>query len=254
MLPMKEMVLWLGEEMHNYYCSIFCSFYKAEKFISEYLENAIEQSIFDKIELILINCASPENEEQYILPVINKYPNIKYHKLETDPGLYAAWNIAIKKCSAQIIGNWNVDDRKNKDGLEILLRQFDKDPDLDLVYGFTYISRIANEKYIDNPYNEIYPYLPHSLENLLRNNSPHCMPLWKKSIHDRVGYFDETYKTAADGDLWLRCAVSGCTIKMINHPVGLYYENPQGRSTNPETLQQMVEEVQGMRSKYIKYL
>ena len=240
--------------MNNYRCSVFCSFYQGQKFIKSYLENILEQSIFSQIEFILLNCNSPEDEEKYILSFTKQYENIKYHKLDKDPGLYAAWNFAINLCSANIIGNWNVDDRKNRDGLEILLHQFDKDPELDLVYGFTYVSRTANEKYIDNSYNEIYPYLPHSLPDLLKNNSPHCMPLWRKRIHDKVGYFDESYKTAADGDLWLRCAVAGCKIKMINHPVGLYYENPQGRSTNPETLREMIQEVNQMRSKYIKYL
>lgn len=238
----------------QYKCSLFCSFYKAQKFIESYLENILEQSIFPQIEFIFLNCHSPENEKNYILPIVEKYNNIKYFELDHDPGLYDGWNNAIKLCSASIIGNWNVDDRKNKDGLEILLHQFDKDPNLDIVYGFTYVSHIANEKYIDNSYNEIYPYLPHSFENLLRNNSPHCMPLWRKSLHDRFGYFDTNYLTAADGDFWLRCAVGGARIKLVNHPVGLYYENPTGRSTNPETLQQMITEVQSMRSKYFGYL
>ena len=214
----------------------------------------LEQSIFDNVEFLFLDCASPQNEKDFIEPLIQQYSNIKYYKLESDPGLYAAWNLAIKKCNAPIIGNWNIDDRKNKDGLEILLHQFDKDPNLDIAYGFTYVSHKANEKYIDNDYNQIYPYLPHSFENLLRNNSPHCMPLWKKNLHDKFGYFDENYQTAADGDFWLRCCVGGATIRMVNHPVGLYYENPQGRSTNPETLKQMIEEVQNMRQKYTPYI
>lgn len=238
----------------NYKCSSFCSFFKGEKFIQSYLENILEQSVFKDIEFVLLDCDSPENEKDIILPLTKQYDNIKYYKLDKDPGLYASWNIAIRLCSAPIIGNWNIDDRKNKEGLEIMLQQFDNDPELDLIYGFTYVSRKANERYIDNEYKEIYPYLPHSLSNLLKNNSPHCMPLWKKNIHDRIGYFDESYKTAADGDLWLRCAVAGCRIKMINHPVGLYYENPSGRSTNPDTLSEMINEVQHMRMKYVKYL
>lgn len=238
----------------SYKCSLFCSFYNGEKFIENYIENMLEQSVFNLIEFIFLNCCSPQNEEKYILPLINKYANIKYYKLDKDPGLYAGWNEAIQKCSASIVGNWNIDDRKNKDGLEILLHQFDKNSNLDIVYGFTYVSHKANEKYINNDYNQIYPYLPHSFENLLRNNSPHCMPLWKKSLHDKFGYFDENYQTAADGDFWLRCCVGGATIRMVNHPVGLYYENPQGRSTNPETLKQMVEEVQNMRQKYLPFI
>jgi hypothetical protein len=240
--------------MNKFRCSCFCSFYKGEKFIKGYLSDVLKQSIFNDIEFIFLDCNSPENEKEYILPLVKKYDNIKYIKLDQDPGLYAAWNIAVKLCSSEIIGNWNIDDRKNKEGIEILLNQFDKDRTVDLVYGITYISRLENEKYEDNSFTEIYPYLPHSFENLLRNNSPHCMPLWKRSIHDRYGYFDENYLTASDGDMWLRSAVGGAKIKMVNHPVGLYYENPTGRSSNPETLQQMIEEVNSMRSKYIKYL
>ena len=107
---------------------------------------------------------------------------------------------------------------------------------------------------MENSYKEIYPILQHSLQNLLNNNSPHCMPLWRKNLHDRFGYFDESYKTASDGDFWLRCAIGGAIIEMINHPVGLYFENPEGRSTNPETLQTMIQEVQSMRQKYITLL
>lgn len=240
--------------MNNYLCSLFCSFYKGQKFIESYIQNILEQNLFNDIEFILLNCSSPENEESYILPFVNKYTNIKYYKLDKDPGLYAGWNHAISLCSSEIIGNWNIDDRKNKEGLEILLEEFNKKPNTDIVYGFTYISRIANERYIDNSYNEIYPYLPHSFNNLLRNNSPHCMPLWRKNLHNKFGYFDTNYESAADGDFWLRCAVGGATIRLVNHPVGLYYENPTGRSTNPETLQKMISEVQSMRSKYLEYI
>lgn len=238
----------------SYKCSIFCSFYNGEKFVEGYLKDILKQTVFKDIEFIFLDCASLENEKDFIMPISNQYENIKYHKLNEDPGLYAAWNIAIGMCSAQIIGNWNVDDRKNKEGLEILLNQFDKNQDLDIVYGLTYISTKANEEYKDNNFEKIYPCLDHSLNNLFKNNSPHCMPLWKKNLHDRFGFFDETYKTASDGDFWLRCAIGGATIKKINHPVGLYFENPQGRSTNPETLQEMIEEVKNMRIKNLEAL
>jgi glycosyltransferase involved in cell wall biosynthesis len=238
----------------NYKCSLFCSLYKGQKFLNGYIEDMLKQSIFSDIEFIFLDCASPENEAATIEPLTRQYKNIKYYRLESDPGLYSAWNIAVNKCSAPIIGNWNIDDRKNVHSTEILLKAFDRDPSLDLVYGLTYVSTIANETYENNSYENIYPCLSHSLKNLLINNSPHCMPIWKKNIHDRFGYFDESYKTASDGDLWLRCAVGGARIQMVNHPVGLYYHNPKGRSTDPNHLLEMVAEVQQMRQKYLKYL
>jgi len=235
-------------------CSIFCSFYKGEKFIEGYLNNMLKQSAFHNTEFIFLDCSSTENEKSHILPITKKFNNVKYHQLEKDPGLYAAWNIAVRLCSSPIIGNWNIDDRKNTDSIDILLKAFNRDPLLDIVYGMTYVSTTANETYEDNTYEQVYPCLPHSLSNLIRNNSPHCMPLWRRNLHDRFGYFDENYKTAADGDFWLRCAVGGAKIDMVNHPVGLYYHNPTGRSTDPKHLQQMVDEVNRMRQKYIRYL
>ena len=240
--------------MQKYKCSSFCSFFKGEKFIEGYIQNMLQQSIFNEIEFIFLDCASPESEAEYIKPICQKYGNIKYFRLEKDPGLYQAWNYAVKLCSAPVIGNWNIDDRKSVNSFEILLKQFEKTPDLDVCYGITYVSTIANEKYEDNNYTLVYPCIQHSLENLLKNNSPHCMPLWKKEVHDRYGYFDETYKSAADGEFWLRCAFSGATISMVNHPVGLYYHNPTGRSTNPETLQEMLIEVKRSRETYYNKL
>lgn len=234
-----------------YKCSSFCSFYKGEKFIQGYINDVLKQRMFNDIEFIFLDCASPENEKKYIIPLTEKYENIKYIKFESDPGLYAAWNIAVSLCSSNIIGNWNIDDRKSVYGFEPLIKAFDKDPELDIVYGFTYVSKIANEQYEDNSYELIYPYLPHSPINLIQNNSPHCMPLWKKNIHDRFGYFNESYETAADGDMWLRACVGGAKIKHINHPVGLYYENPTGRSSNPATLEKMISEVVAMRKLYV---
>ena len=238
----------------QYQCSLFCSFYKGGKFIKGYIEDVLKQSIFKHIEFVFLDCNSPDNEKEQILPLLDTYPNIKYYKLDSDPGLYAAWNIAVDLCSAELIGNWNIDDRKNDCGTEILVNQFYKYPKLYISYGLTYISNIANEKYTDNNFDQIYPCLPHSLSNLLNNNSPHCMPLWRKDIHTRFGPFNETYQTASDSDMWLRSAVGGAIIKMVNHPVGLYFYNPLGRSSNPETLKQMVSEVNSMRQKYTCYL
>lgn len=237
-----------------YKCSIFCSLYKGQKFLQGYLDDLFRQTVFQQTEFIFLDCDSPENEKQILLPLADKYPNIVYERLDKDPGLYQAWNIAIKKCSAPIIGNWNIDDRKSINSIEILLKRLEKKIDVDVAYGITYVSRIANERYEDNEYNLIYPYLPHSLENLLRNNSPHCMPLWRKSLHDRFGYFDESYMSAADGEFWLRCAFGGAKLELVNHPIGLYYENPTGRSTNPEHLQKCLEEVKRSRAKYIQIL
>ena len=52
---------------NNPLISIFCSVYKGEKYIEDYLQDIAIQTIFPKCELILVNGNSPEGEEKYIL-------------------------------------------------------------------------------------------------------------------------------------------------------------------------------------------
>lgn len=236
----------------TYKCSIFCTIFKGAPFIQGYLDNILNQTMFDDIEFILLDCNSPDNEKDYILPLCEKYSNIKYVRLDSDPGIYAGWNMAIKMSSATIIGNWNVDDRKPCNGIEILYNKLVNKPNVDLVYGFTYVSTIPNEKYEDNDFTRIFPCLPHSNENLLKNNSPHCMPLWRKSLHNRFGEFDESYMSAGDGDFWLRCSFGGAILELVNHPIGLYYHNPTGMSTNPAHLEKCLAEVKRSREKFLQ--
>ena len=229
--------------MESYICSIFCSFYRGGQFIQGYLENVMEQPLFDQIEWVFMDCASPDNERQFIEPLAERFKNVKYHRLGKDPGLYAGWNLAIQCCSADVVGVWCIDDRKSKEGLGILLKELTTDLSLDVVYGLTYLSTTANEKYEENIHSSMFKCLPHSLSNLLLVNSPHCMPLWRWSLHDRFQYFDNSLYSAADTDFWLRCASEGARFKMIDQPIGLYYVNPTGRSTNPDNMRMLNEEV-----------
>lgn len=230
--------------------AIFCSFYNGKEFIDGYLQNLLEQSIFNKVSFYFLDCASPTNERESIEKLASKHSNINLKVLDSDPGLYEAWNICVNWIEEPILGNWNIDDRKSPWSLEVLRDALVCDPSLDLVYGKTYVSNQPNETFFSLKNRNVYPCLPHSFENLLANNSPHCMPLWRKRIHEKFGYFDNNLKTAADTDMWLRACKGGAKMRMINEFVGLYFENPKGRSTNPETLKEMVEEVYYVRDKY----
>lgn len=223
--------------MNKYLCSIFCSFYKGEKFIKGYLDNVLKQNIFNDIEFIFLDCDSPENEKTYIEPLTKKYSNIKYYRLEKDPGLYAAWNIAIKLCSSDIIGNWNIDDRKPNNGVQLLLDELINDPSLDVVYGTTFVSHVANETYEENDKSKLFKTEKPSFGLLLNHNSPHCMPLWRKRIHDIVGYFNEEYECFSDADMWLKLSLKKGKFKMLEAPIGLYYYNPKGRSSDNDRMQ-----------------
>lgn len=219
--------------------SFITSVYKGEEFIEGFMEDITKQTIFkDKCELVLVNCNSPENEEETILKYQRLYPdNIKYIKLDNDPGIYGAWNLAIKESTGEFISNANLDDRKAPDFAEKLAKLLVMKPEIDCVYTDNLLTQTAHENFLTNSSNgQVYPVEEFSLEAMLRGNPPHCMPMWRKLLHEKNGLFNETYKSAGDWEFWLRCAFNNSVYFKFNQNLGLYYFNPNGISTSKENL------------------
>ena len=72
--------------------TIITSLYKASPYLGGFLENITQQTVFNQCELYLLNGNSPENEEDIILPYLQEYNNIRYQRLDFDPGIYGCWN------------------------------------------------------------------------------------------------------------------------------------------------------------------
>ena len=235
--------------------SIFCSIFKGQKFIRHYLSEITSQTMFDQCELILIDANSPDSEHEVIKEYLDIYDNINYIKLKKDPGLYACWNIAIKESSGRYMNNANIDDSKSIDCLEIKCEVLDKNNDIDLVYADSFISSLENCSYIHAEKTSEYRYnFPDfSIENLIDCNPPHQSPVYRKSLHERFGYFDEKYKSASDSEFWLRCASGGAKMKKIDEVLGVYYNNPNGVSTDLNNHAWKVREEIEVRNKYSKY-
>lgn len=236
--------------------SFITSVYKGEEFIEGFMQDITSQTIFkEKCELVLVNCNSPENEEETIIKYQKLYPdNIKYIKLDNDPGIYGAWNLAIKESTGELISNANLDDRHAVDFAEKLAKLLVFEPDIDCVYSENLLTMNPHETFKNNTSNgQVYTVEEFSVDAMLRGNPPHCMPMWRKTLHDKNGLFEETYSSAADWDFWLKCCFNNSKyLKYTSQPLGLYYFNPKGLSTNPENNKSKRKEEREIFQKYMK--
>ena len=208
------------------------SLYKGEKFIRGFLEDIVRQTIFSKCELIIINANSPENEEPVIREYMRIYPNIVYVRLEEDPGLYAVWNIGIEMAKAPYVTNANVDDKLRSDCHQIQADYLDEHPEIDLVYSDAFITHDYTERFDTTSSEHLrVGNIPCSLEELKKGSLPNCHPLWRKSLHEKHGYFEEWMKVCGDWEMWLRAVTQGAQFAYINEPLGLFYVNPNGLSS-----------------------
>jgi glycosyltransferase involved in cell wall biosynthesis len=219
--------------------SLITSVYKASEHIEQLMEDTTNQTIFDeKCEWILINVNEPGDdfEEEIILKYAQKYPNIRYKRLKTDPGVYGVWNKAIKMATGEFISNINCDDRRAPDALRKQAETLVAHEEISLVYNDSYIVKEPNTTWdmAATADTTRYNFDAFSVESMLRSNLPHNNPMWKRSLHDNHGLFDPKYKSAGDWDFWLKCSFEGAVF--LKHPeiLGIYYFNPKGISTNPE--------------------
>ena len=232
--------------------SCYCPIYKGGEFIEGYMEDMLRQSIFDEVNFFILDCASPENEVDVIQRYLH-HDNITYRRINEDPGIYASWNLCVKETQGELITNWNVDDRKSPWSLEIMKDCLILNPDVDICYGNTIVSAELNEKWLGLKSQQLYPCNEtNHWKDLLQNNNPHCMPMWRRSVHERFGYFNEEYKTASDAEMWLRAAKGGAKLQKINDTVGIYYKNPDGISSPQSNakLRALCQEVNEMRLSY----
>jgi len=218
----------------KYSLAIITSLYKGGKYILPFLKNITEQTVFSECILVIVDANSPDNEFKIIDRYIQTFPNIRYIKLEERVGIYEAWNIAIKDSDSDFITNANVDDLHRKDALEIKIKALKSNPKIDVAYTDVFYSLmenlsfdvIANANLKTNSTSEATKF------NLLKCNFLHNAPIWRRSLHQKIGYFDTQYKSAGDWEFWLRAAFENHSFMKIDDIVTVYYNNPGGISTN----------------------
>ncbi len=207
------------------------SVYKAEKFIRNCIEDLVCQTLYKKgqLEIVIINSNSPESEEEIIKDYESKYDNIVYLKTERREPIYKAWNRGVKLATGKYLTNANVDDCHREDALEIMANELDENENISLVYADIFLTKIANQKFVDA---EVYDETkrPNFSEEILYDG---CrigpQPMWRKSLHDQVGYFNESFFSAGDYEFWSRLVFKyGKRFKHINQTLGLYLYNESG--------------------------
>lgn len=231
--------------------SIITSIWKGDEFMEGFLADITKQSMFSECELILVNPSSPGNEEPIILKYTEQFPNIKYMKLETDPGLYACWNYGIHHSTGEYITNANIDDRSSEFAIEDHVKILDQHPEVDLAYS-AYCSTIYPNITFDDPkFQAICDPAEFSLKAMIMC-LPGPRPMWRRSMHDRYGFFDESYTSAGDMDMWLRAVTQGSQFIKLAGVHTMFYHNPQGVSTNKDKQRAKVRDSEN-HSLYIQY-
>lgn len=206
--------------------SVIVSVYKAERFIRQKIEDLLEQSVIDELEIIIINSGSPENEDEIIRAYAKKHSQIVYIHTVDRETIYKAWNRGIGIAKGKYITNSNVDDRLAPNALEVLCTALDNNPDVVLVYADQYISFQENQKFNEISKAKHFRWSKYNKLTLLESCITGPQPMWRASIHSQYNIqFNENLEVAGDYDFSLKVSQYGRLLK-INKILGVYYLSP----------------------------
>lgn len=231
-----------GSDMESYVMpgiavSAIVSTYNSECFMRGCLEDLVRQTLFaqGKLEVIIIDSDSPQNEGEIVSEFQARYANIRYIRTPERESIYQAWNRGILAASGRYVTNANTDDRHRSDAFERMAACLDETPDVALVYGDVFVTNLPNqtfEHHIRCGYQLRPDYSP---EIMLSGCHMGPQPMWRRNIHEEIGFFSDEYISAGDYEFWCRIARNH---RLLHIPqfLGLYFENPEGFANSDTVL------------------
>jgi glycosyltransferase involved in cell wall biosynthesis len=243
----------LSNESDRYLISAIISTYNSARFIRGKIEDLLQQTIFDKLEIVIVNSGSQQNEEVIIKEYIEKYPNIKYIRTKERETIYKAWNRGIKISSGKYITNSNTDDRLKEDALEIMANFLNENDDVAMVYADQIVSRIENERFCELKKIEIINFPDYKTKYLLERCIIGSQPMWHSSLHFKDNFwFDDDYEVCGDHDFELRIARK-YKIFHLNEALGLFFKSPQKKNKEYENLERNLGEVRRIQKNHTTF-
>ena len=234
---------------------IITSAFNCDDFIEGYFIDLTSQTFFKQSTLTIVAPRPSAKLTKLTKFYQRQYENINLISINGDHGISSCLNIALLNTKAPFINIANTDDRKRKDAIERLFLSIYLDDTIDLVYARSLVSKFPNQTFEAHTCDQLYPcYEFAGLRGLMKHNSPHCSPLWRRSIHEKVGFFDEELKSCADSDMWMKAAANGSQFKMVDEILGIYYDNPNGMSTRAEDWREREQEIKRKNKRYERLL
>jgi hypothetical protein len=244
----------------NVLVSVISSLFREKDMVGGFLSNIISLHDFQfDHELILV---LPERDisQGAIIDIYSLFhPRIRVLQLEADPGIYNCWNIAISTARGKYLTNANCDDRRASSHTRDIANALDQynghvgssaiiaTDSLDFIVNTNYSNAIQetetdaawyrngdNEMVAEKSLRDFF-ILNDSSEIIQCYNFPHCMPVWRRDIHNELGLFsEEIHGTYSDFALWLNAAKSGKRFIHLNKVLGAYFirENSHNRKNS----------------------
>lgn len=212
--------------------------YNAEKTISKALDSLLKQTIDkEKVEIIVVNDGSTDGTGDVLLEYSKRFPNFKIINQE-NKGALAAANIGFKEAKGDYVIKLDADDYFEREILQKLANELDKNNDIDFVYSDYYEIGLDNKKIIVDTSKNLFNCVAIGI-------------IFRKKVLERFGFYDENI-FFSEYDLLCKLLEKGHKGKHISELLFTYVRRKDSITTNNvERVKEGVKEIYRLHKEII---
>jgi len=197
--------------------SLVIPIYNAEKYLRQALESVKKQTLDkSKFEVVIVDDGSsdrtPEIVEEWKLDMVNAH----FHRRIKNKGTPFTRNEAISKSAGEYIVNLDSDDLLEPGALEATLKFMEERQGVQYSYSKYRVINANGKLICEQP---SYDYHP---EKLIHFNFIGHLKCFSKRLHNDLGGYDLSLKTAEDWDFVLRASEFLKEDQIARNPIFLY--------------------------------
>ncbi len=186
--------------------SVITPSYNQGQFLEETLRSVLSQTHPD-VELLVLDGGSTDGS----VDILERYKDRLWYRSKEDDGQTAAINEGFHRATGDILTWLNSDDLfHDEQTLAVVATEFEKDPNLDLIYGDYLIidtlgREIMGKREVGFDYRCLlyaYCYITPAV-------------FFRRSVLDTIGYLNEQFRYIFDWEFYLRSARQGLKIKHL---------------------------------------
>ena len=204
--------------------------YNAEAYIGESIESVLAQTYAD-YELVIVDDGSTDGTRAVVEPYLADHPCRIRFVSQANDGVAGARNTAIRLARGSVFALLDSDDTWAPAFLAEQMRILDGEPDVDIVTGNAFVRGSDADGGTARPFPDTRP-APELLQILGDETAVFIMTLFRRTVVDAIGGFDEGFRTNEDYDFWIRAARAGFRFRRNPRPLGWYRRRANSLSAN----------------------
>jgi FkbM family methyltransferase len=207
--------------------SVIVSAFNSANYLEARLQQLTQQTIFKRIEVIVVDSGSEQDERSIVVEFQKSHANIRYLRTERET-LYASWNRGLAAARGRYWVNANTDDGLRTDALEVFVKAMEANPPAQLAYADCVWTSKPNDQFPSRNILKEVCYADYHPVQTWFYCITGCTQFWRTESLRKLGGFNGSLRYAGDYEVTVRLAAAHGVALHVPDFLSLFYQNPEG--------------------------